>query len=403
MLPGEAGGQPEKQDSTTYARISFQTNQEYFNLLFGKIYGSTGSYPKYPFLWLNAIIWVVAAAVLVELYLHGIPLFLIALFLLSPFGFRGIPQLFSTRARPDWLDPQERTLRLTDLGVEIDGGPSDTLIPWHNITDIREDKRSIRFEPSAFIPKRAFEQPDAIVEFLQIARRLLEKNGSNRPEPFQSELPAVKARFAYNLTEMAALIESYNPNSPVLSSLKSVGSDKPHDRVVSVISGLALAFGLLLFNLWTNRAWLPGALSTGVWPPGSFWMVVSIGGLPMVVLATSLFPYPKSEAVTFGGRNPMHVVTFDERGVNYEVHGVQWIVPWKRVLEVHVAKLSSMRIVRVENKNGKTSVSIPETAFASEQELKYFVDVGRAYVESARTLLPPRFPEPISWPPPPSV
>jgi len=308
------------------------------------------------------------------------------------------PILFGSgyRTRSREFPARARTLRLTDDGIELVDKGAPLVTRWSTITGIEVDRWGIYFEPSvvAVVPKSAFSTPSMATEFVECARKLHRENAGRAPEVFHSELPALSVSYTVDLDDLRERLQSHDEGK------KAVGKIDGYRRTSKIIDIVYIVVigGFFLWNLafgFIKYSHNPSVMSfTGA-------LVV----LPILVWAIYRFCtgsaeerfQPESLLRGITANLPRQSVRIDERGVTFGFQGAEAQSPWTTFASIDLGP----RLIRFQPTTGPATINIPRTAFSTEDDLSYFVDIARAYIDSARTGQPPQFPESPSWPPPP--
>jgi hypothetical protein len=95
---------------------------------------------------------------------------------------------------------------------------------------------------------------------------------------------------------------------------------------------------------------------------------------------------------------PRQSVRIDERGVTFGYQEMESLSPWTKYASIDLGP----RLIQFQPVTGPATINIPRSAFSTEDDMTYFVDIATAYVDSSRTGQPPTFPTPTTWPPPPN-
>jgi len=289
------------------------------------------------------------------------------------------------------------TMRLTDDGIELVDKSSSALTRWSAITGITEDKWGIYFEPGimTFVPKSTFSTASAAADFVECARRLRRENAGQAPEVFRSELPALAVSYALDIDDLQERLNTSGGDK------KLAGKMAGYQRV-SKVGDVLYIFVIGGFFLW--NVWRESIIYNRVHSLISF----ETSAVTALFLAHALYGLftgrsnKRLQSDLFRGLNPpgmpMQSVRIDERGVTLGYEGMESLMPWTTFASIDLGP----RLVRFQPVTGPAAINVRRSAFSTEDDLTYFVDIATAYVDSARTGAPPVFPESPSWPPPPS-
>ena len=288
------------------------------------------------------------------------------------------------------------SIRLTEDGLQTTSKDSTMSASWNSITDIQDDQWGLYFEPvtvGRFVPRHAFPTAADFDTFAVAARRLHAENRHRIPEVAPSIGPVARVRYTPETADLQAIAASRPGGKAVAARMAGINRI---GNVTTVIFVLLIGFISVFLIMPDIRRMFH---NTGWVSPQS----IGFGAAAVVYAIYRILSTKHSNPIqskAFDSIRPMLTMELrlDDRGTTLVTQSTEATTPWTRFAGVDVDD----RLLRFKTVDGTPIQNVPRSAFTSEDELMYFVDVARAYVDQARTGELASFPEPVSWPPPPS-
>jgi len=292
------------------------------------------------------------------------------------------------------------SVRLTDTGVEIARGDSITRTRWSAIEGIAVDNWSLYFKPSSvdlYVPKRAFSSIEQRWQFEEIAERLrvaAREHGASEAQPNVRELPATTVQWLWD-SEFARAVDDEGgcdmPSPPSRNDYLASGWLTVEIALFCFIGYFAIPS---LAQVFRGRAAVVPGTSLMISGP-DFGMI----GVALLVGGVFIFKLLQRRSGNSRTSKPSHfTIRVDDHGATRILNHAEITVPWTSITTVDIGP----KLIWFRRHRASASIPVPRTAFPTEDDLTYFVDIARAYIDSARTGQPPVFPESPSWPPPPN-
>jgi len=286
---------------------------------------------------------------------------------------------------------QPMTVRLCDNGVEVIGALSRAITPWQSIAEVEEDAWAVYLGRSGramcMVPRRAFGSTADAGPFAELARRLTREAWSEPPAPFRSTSATAAIRFTLDDKSAFDVFAALFQRRPALNAVRCFAI---FDAIISIVVVVSLIIYAAIMMPITARQ--PGVMILVF----LMFMLMPLFGL---FFGRRSISFPN---VLFSAYLPMRepvTVLLDESGIIQQAQGSETTYSWRAVTSIDVDK----HLVQFVFESRPALVYVPVSAFASPEELAYFVAVAKAFDESAKTLAPPRLPPPATWPPPPGT